>query len=113
LPVKPLRDQEIAAAPAVDVSEDEYLSGAELFMEYCSVCHGAYAISSGVIPDLRRMHPLVRSQFSEIVLQGLREPLGMPNFSDLLSSDDVQLIEKYILRRTNLSATSDTKVSAH
>ena len=38
------------------------------------------------------------------MLGGAREPLGMPRFDDVLDSEDVRLIQAYVLRRALESA---------
>lgn len=105
LPELPIRDQTIEAIEIPPLVEQKVKAGARIFMQYCSLCHGSSAISSGVIPDLRRMSSEVRKQFVPIVLEGQREVLGMPNFSDLLSEEDVKMVYQYILYRTQESTS--------
>jgi quinohemoprotein ethanol dehydrogenase len=68
-------------------------------MAVCSLCHGALAVSSGVLPDLRRMSPAVKEHFQDIVRGGMLEDNGMASFGDLLSEQDVQDIYSYIIKR--------------
>jgi PQQ-dependent dehydrogenase (methanol/ethanol family) len=105
LPELPIRDQTIEAIEIPPLVEQKVKAGARIFMQYCSLCHGSSAISSGVIPDLRRMSSEVRKQFVPIVLEGQREVLGMPNFSNLLSEEDVKMVYQYILYRTQESTS--------
>ena len=53
------------------------------------------------MPDLRQMDAQTHEQFIGIVLGGLREPLGMPNFVNTLSIDQVNAIHAYLVKRAN------------
>ena len=95
----PKRNRPIFNPSEMPVDPAGLKAGATLYMRYCSLCHGARAVSSGVIPDLRMMSDATNDRFSAIVLNGEREPLGMPNFSDLLSVDDAGFIHQYLIHR--------------
>ena len=86
------------------LSEAEIEEGERRFNDLCWGCHGMDAVSMGAVPDLRRATAAVHETFADIVLGGLREPLGMPPFDDLLDSEDVRLIQGYILHRARESA---------
>jgi quinohemoprotein ethanol dehydrogenase len=107
MPVIVERNLAIDAVSSTNLDDVAVAAGAVTYMEYCSVCHGPGAISSGVIPDLRRMTPATRQQFTAIVRQGQREVVGMPNFSDLLTEEDVNNVYQYVLHRTQLSANRE------
>ncbi len=94
------------AEPTFDlnVTAAEVEKGKRLFSDYCVGCHGIDAVSGGITPDLRRMTAQVHGQIIDIVLGGVRVPLGMPRFDDSLDEDDVRLIQGYILQRTRESA---------
>ena len=85
--------------PEIDMTADSVKAGASTYMEYCSLCHGPRAVSSGVIPDLRMISNSTHQRFQQIVLKGELEALGMPNFSDLLNSEDVKSVHHYIIHR--------------
>ena len=63
---------------------------------------------AGPIKDLRYATAEVHDQFETIVLEGVREPLGMPGFGDLLTSEQVQAIQAFVLFRAEQSAASPT-----
>lgn len=107
LPVLSERDLNVTITEHKKFEEEDVRAGALVYMEYCSVCHGSLAVSSGVLPDLRKMSAGVRSQFKEVVLEGQREVLGMPNFSDLLSENDVDQLYQYLLYRAQQSVSAD------
>jgi hypothetical protein len=50
----------------------------------------------------------VNEQFIGIVLGGLREPRGMPNFVNALSIDQVNAIHAYLVKRANDPTAANT-----
>ncbi|MEE8117604.1 MAG: PQQ-dependent dehydrogenase, methanol/ethanol family [Gemmatimonadales bacterium] len=87
----------------LSVTEAEFDEGRQLFFDHCIACHGFGAVSGGSVPDLRRMNAAAHRQFADIVLRGIREPLGMPRFDDSLDDDSLRLIHGYILQRARES----------
>ncbi len=79
-------------------------AGRDLYATNCMRCHGADVVNSGATPDLRRSTTATHELFADIVLGGLREPLGMPAFDDLLNAEDVRRIQAYVLARARESA---------
>lgn len=99
LPELALRDLSIPDHEDVQATEEQIRNGEIEYMAVCSLCHGALAVSSGVLPDLRRMSPAVKEHFQDIVRGGMLEDNGMASFGDLLSEQDVQDIYSYIIKR--------------
>ncbi|MCR9242419.1 MAG: PQQ-dependent dehydrogenase, methanol/ethanol family [Rhodobiaceae bacterium] len=99
LPELALLDQTIPEQPEVTATPEQLRNGEVQFMSVCGLCHGALAVSGGVLPDLRRMSPTTREHFDAIVREGMLEENGMPNFGDLLNEQDVQDIYSYIIKR--------------
>ncbi|CDO59735.1 Quino(hemo)protein alcohol dehydrogenase,PQQ-dependent [Candidatus Phaeomarinobacter ectocarpi] len=83
----------------VQLTSAEIRKGGQLFMGTCALCHGALAVSPGVIPDLRRMSPVIHENFKSIVADGMLAHQGMAKFSDLHSDEDLDLIYGYIVSR--------------
>ncbi|MEO0962333.1 MAG: c-type cytochrome, partial [Pseudomonadota bacterium] len=83
----------------VQLTAAEIRKGGQMFMGTCALCHGALAISPGVIPDLRRMSPVIHENFKSIVADGMLAHQGMAKFSDLHSDEDLDLIYGYIVSR--------------
>jgi PQQ-dependent dehydrogenase (methanol/ethanol family) len=80
--------------------------GMTLYQEQCSGCHGPGAVGGGSgIPDLRYMAESTHAVFPEIVLRGLREAGGMPRFDDLLSEEQVRLVQAFLLEQARLAST--------
>lgn len=71
--------------------------GRGLYSTYCSRCHGASLLSTGILPDLRRS-PMSghRESFAKVVLDGALEPRGMISFADSLSAEQVESIRAYV-----------------
>jgi quinohemoprotein ethanol dehydrogenase len=62
----------------------------------CSLCHGKYAISGGLAPDLRASPiPLSQEAFVQILTEG-RWSGRMPSFKDTLTKDDMIAIQHYV-----------------
>jgi PQQ-dependent dehydrogenase (methanol/ethanol family) len=83
----------------VKATAKERKRGGLLYHEWCAVCHGLKAVSGGVVPDLRRASAETHASFAEIVIGGVRQEKGMPSFADVLSTDDVRLIQAYVVQR--------------
>ena len=77
------------------------MQGRALYTFHCVVCHGGAAISGGSVPDLRHMDAETHQYFVGIVMGGMREPRGMPNFSDRLTIEQANAIHAYLVKRAN------------
>lgn len=100
LPFKPKNAKTLSYPPEIYGTQTNIKGGASIYMQYCSLCHGPRAVSSGVIPDLRMISESTHQRFLQIVLEGELEGLGMPNFSDLLNTRQVKSVHQYIIQRT-------------
>jgi quinohemoprotein ethanol dehydrogenase len=67
----------------------------------CLVCHGFYAQSEGVVPDLRTVPRPIWDNYEAIVLKGALADGGMASFKDILSKDDVVAIRAYVLSQAH------------
>lgn len=67
----------------------------------CDECHGfeARPVLSGSVPDLRRASAATHDAFERIVRGGALKDAGMPMFGDVLSSEDVQALQAFVLER--------------
>lgn len=91
-PKKQLVDLEVEAAP------EQLENGGQLFQRYCANCHQMILFpGGGSIPDLTYSTPAVFDSFQQIVGEGSLLGLGMPNFGDRLSDDDISDIKGFIL----------------
>jgi quinohemoprotein ethanol dehydrogenase len=88
----------------LEASATDVAAGDTLYGENCIGCHGASAVSGGIVPDLRRATSAVHDVFEDIVLGGQRAVLGMPSFEDRLNREEVRLIQAYVLSRARSAA---------
>jgi quinohemoprotein ethanol dehydrogenase len=87
---------------AFEATPEQLLAGAALYTQWCSVCHGAEAVSGGVLPDLRYAEAATIAALADIVLRGARSERGMPSFGEWLEAEDVDRIRAYLLSRRAL-----------
>ncbi len=93
--------------PAVTIvaSPKEIIEGGALFSLFCDRCHSPdlNLVKSGAIPDLRRSTAATHAAFEQIVRGGVRRALGMPSFASDLTSDQVRVIEAYVVDRARMA----------
>ena len=79
-------------------SEADPQFGGIMYASYCSVCHGAMAMSAGPIPDLR-FSPTILDEgvFSTVVLEGTLAHRGMVGFAPDIGAEQVESIRAYLL----------------
>jgi quinohemoprotein ethanol dehydrogenase len=85
--------------PPLRAGEDAVRRGQKIFGETCSRCHGENAV--GGLKDLRFMTPETRREFNAIVLDGARKDKGMVGFRDILSQEDTDALNAYLVARAN------------
>jgi len=95
------KNAQIPEPPAIEATAAEIENGKYRFISTCAVCHGALAVSGGVVPDLRMLPPEKHAIFNEIVYDGIIHGAGMPKLSDLVSEQDVHDIHAYVISRAN------------
>lgn len=102
-PLPPLEPYDVSPPPPppipLEATRKELRQGGLLYHEWCAVCHGLKSVAGGVVPDLRKASAETHARFADIVVGGLREPKGMPSFADVLSREDVRLIQAYVVSR--------------
>lgn len=71
--------------------------GAKLYISHCFMCHGVPAVNNGGnIPNLGFSDKEKIENLKTFVLTDALKELGMPNFSDKLTEDDVTKIQAFI-----------------
>jgi quinohemoprotein ethanol dehydrogenase len=83
---------------ATAAMDPDVAKGEKLYHNYCAVCHGAGAVSGGLLPDLRHSSDDVKKNMPLIIKNGL-PGTGMAPFGKWVSDDEAKLIQKYILSR--------------
>ena len=100
-----LQIPEIVRSEIPDQPEDEYnrelvSQGDTLYHAQCASCHGGIGIPSEVAivaPDLRLMTLETHADFQNIVITGARSELGMPDFEDALTNEQMEAIRSFIV----------------
>ncbi|MCH7627436.1 MAG: PQQ-dependent dehydrogenase, methanol/ethanol family [Proteobacteria bacterium] len=97
------------ANPASDAFTPAQVShGEELFQRDCWACHGPGAISSGVVPDLRRSGMLPSAEaWNSVVIGGVLKDRGMISFAATLTSADAEDLRAYVSSRARLLAREE------
>ncbi len=99
LPESTPRDLRVPVPPRQEASEAEVAEGNTLYHRYCGSCHGPFAMSSRVVPDLRYMPAERHAVFDDAVLRGGFERRGMPSFAGILDAGRTRLVQAYVIDR--------------
>lgn len=92
-----------ANPPAERFPADQVARGQAVFERECWSCHGPGAISSGVVPDLRRSGALASAEaWHAIVMEGALEARGMIGFAPYLSDAEAEDLRAYVAERARL-----------
>lgn len=108
-----LPDFELAALDlpdmtGVEIDRELAEQGFAVYDRYCGPCHGAGAVGSGVIQDLRYSAiPSDPTAFSTVVLDGIFASQGMVGFGSELDADDAEAIRHYIMTRQEFAASQE------
>jgi PQQ-dependent dehydrogenase (methanol/ethanol family) len=89
------------APPPLEADAATVQKGFAAYHRNCLVCHGFYAQSEGVVPDLRTVPRPIWDNYDAIVLGGALADGGMASFKDILSGDDVAAIRAYVLSQAH------------
>jgi len=103
LPTLPkLSTDKLILPDPMKVSEETLALGLKTYTARCSICHGDQAQSSGLIPNLR-YSPITKNAIAweQVVRAGALEHKGMPNFSNVFSSDVSEAIRAYVVAEAN------------
>ena len=89
------------APPPLHADAATLQAGFVAYHRNCLVCHGFYAQSEGVVPDLRTAPRAIWDDYDDIVLDGALADGGMASFKDVLSKEDVAAIRAYVLSQAH------------
>jgi quinohemoprotein ethanol dehydrogenase len=73
------------------------------YHEHCQFCHGAGVIGGGVIPDLRYLDEVGHKTFLGVILGGMHSEKGMASFKEVLSLEQANQIQAYIISQAKLT----------
>ena len=86
------------SAPIGD--EAQHSKGLTLFAANCQWCHGAFAVSSGVLPDLRwSAMTATESAWDTVVRDGALSDRGMVGVGDRLDKAETDAIRAYVVKQ--------------
>jgi len=98
----PLRTRELQPLPPLTSSDPAVIARGQSLIGRCAGCHGYRGIPNGY-PDLWNLPAGTHAAFQAIVRDGALSYAGMPSFKDVLSVDDVNAIQAFIIAdETNL-----------
>ena len=99
-----------ANPPAESFTDAQVTHGRHLFERDCWVCHGPGAISSGVVPDLRRSGALTdAATWKMVVIDGALKERGMIGFGKYLTPTDAEDLRAYVGDRAKLLQKQEKK----
>lgn len=82
--------------------------GAVHYHRNCAVCHGVFAVSSGVLPDLRwAASSGDEALWRQIVADGLLASNGMVSFSDVLTGEEIEAVRAYVVKQAHIAADTE------
>ena len=94
---------EIPQPPDIATPPDQVAAGELLFHEFCSVCHGPGLSGSGALADLRYTTAATHELWNGILLDGTFIERGMPRFDNVLSVEDANALQAYVIDMTRQS----------
>ena len=93
-------------APSMTTDALTIARGEYEYHEHCQFCHGAGVIGGGVIPDLRYLDEVGHKTFLGVILGGMHSEKGMASFKDVLSLEQANQIQAYIISQAKLTGIS-------
>ena len=97
LPPVPEVDRSIPPPPKLNADAKTVQRGRDVYNYYCWPCHGANAVSAGVLPDLRRSPMLAsRENWASVVRDGALRDAGMGSFGDWISAADTEALRAFV-----------------
>jgi alcohol dehydrogenase (cytochrome c)/quinohemoprotein ethanol dehydrogenase len=98
---KPRPERKISAPPST-ASPQTIAAGAAAYGIHCSLCHGAGAVNSGILPDLRYSPALQSAEtWQNIVMVGALEDGGMASFAPVLDNQTAEAIRAFVIAQAN------------
>ena len=94
---------EVPLPPEQTASAEQIERGAALFDAVaCGLCHGYGGVGvrpGGSVPSLQYLAPETHAQFKDIVLGGIRKPMGMQSFEGIITEKDVEDIHAFVIHK--------------
>lgn len=68
----------------------------------CTVCHGPFAASAGILPDLRwSAYTSSPEAWKGVVIDGNLQSIGMVSFADVLTEEEAEAIRAYVVQQAH------------
>ena len=102
LPIAEIVQAEVPELPDEVYSQEQLREGDNLYHAQCASCHGGIGVPNEVAviaPDLRLMNLDTHSEMEEIVIGGSRAQVGMPDFEDVISSEQLESIRAFVVEQ--------------
>ena len=99
----------VVRTPKADAFGDDarVMNGLNRYSDNCMVCHGPFAISAGVIPDLRwSVMAASPDAWKSIVLDGTLSSRGMASFKQQITPQEAEDIRAYVLSQAWLAVAN-------
>ena len=101
---------ELPEPPTLEATDAELARGAALYAANCASCHGAGAVSSSEISDLRYTSTAVHRSWNAIVVEGIYATGGMPAFKATLSAKDAEAIRAFVVQEARATYETCTTI---
>jgi alcohol dehydrogenase (cytochrome c)/quinohemoprotein ethanol dehydrogenase len=102
LPAPPAKAERKLAPPPATAPAKTVGAGAAAYGTYCGNCHGAGAINTGILPDLRYSENLKSAEhWKGIVLGGGLEDEGMASFAPVMNEETAEAIRAFVIAQAN------------
>ncbi len=96
-------EPEVPLPPEQTASAEQIERGGELFDAVaCGLCHGYAGVGvrpGGSVPSLQYLAPETHAQFKDIVLKGIRKPMGMQPHEGIITEQDAEDIHAFVIHR--------------
>ena len=94
-------------------TEEQLQIGLVQYARNCTVCHGPFAVSAGVLPDLRwSTYTSSAEAWKGVLVDGNLQSIGMVSFADVLSEDEVEAIRAYVVQQAHNSEGIDEAIAS-
>ena len=103
LPPVQFVERELKPKAASFGTDEQIQTGMVQYSRNCGVCHGFFARSSGVLPDLRwSEYTGDKELWDEVVHDGALQENGMVAFGDVLSDEELEAVRAYVLNQAHV-----------
>ncbi|MBT8109212.1 MAG: PQQ-dependent dehydrogenase, methanol/ethanol family [Gammaproteobacteria bacterium] len=102
----------IPKLPAQTATAGSIARGFDAYTRYCISCHGDHAVSSGILPDLRKSpYLLSQESWDAVVRQGALSDRGMGNFGEFLDTETAASIRAYVIEQARMAVENGDKAA--